>query len=170
MGEIGLRDNLFIARTFSKAYGLAGLRAGVLCATASHMKMLKRVASPYNVNAMALACLPEALSDREYVTSYVAQVRRGRALLESEFSSLGFHYWPSKANFVLARFGEFRQPFVAEMRARGILVRDRNSDPGCAGCVRITLGTDEQTSRLLREMREALATIGWTADRSEVSR
>jgi histidinol-phosphate aminotransferase len=170
LDQIGRRDNLFLARTFSKAYGLAGLRVGVLCATASQMKMVKRVASPYNVNAIALACLAEALADRDYLTNYAAQVRRGRARLEAEFAALGFRYWPSHANFVLAHFGEFRQPFVAEMRRRGILVRDRHSDPGCAGCVRITIGTDEQTDRLLRELREVLAAISWIGTRSEVSR
>ena len=65
------------------------------------------------------------------------------------------------ANFVLARLGEFRKPFVDAMRSRGILVRDRNSDPGCEGCVRITVGTNEQTDRLLRELRSGLESIGW---------
>lgn len=159
IAEVGVRKNLFVARTFSKAYGLAGLRVGVLCADALQMKMVRRVASPYNVNAVALACLTEALADREYVTDYVAQVRRGRARLENAFRNYGLPFWPSEANFVLARFGEFRVPFVAEMRRRGILVRDRHSDPGCDGCVRITLGTDAQTDRLLREMDEVFATV-----------
>lgn len=159
IAEIGHSGNLFIARTFSKAYGLAGLRVGVLCATASQMKMVRRVASPYNVNAIALACLTEALADHEHLADYVAQVRRGRARLEAAFRNYGLSFWPSEANFVLARFGELRVPFVAEMRRRGILVRDRNSDPGCEGCVRITLGTDLQTDRLLREMDEIFTTV-----------
>jgi hypothetical protein len=62
---------------------------------------------------------------------------------------------------VLAYFGDYRQPLVEEMRRRGILVRDRNSDPGCAGCVRITVGLREQTDRLLRELSEAFEAIGF---------
>ncbi len=165
---IGKFENLFVARTFSKAYGLAGFRVGVLAGSAAQMRLVRRVSSPYNVNGAALACLPEALADREYIAEYVAQVRRGRELLEAEFRSLGVRYWPSQANFVLGKFSEYRKPFVEEMRRRRILVRDRNNDPGCEGCVRISIGTAQQTDLLLREMRAALENIGWP--RAEVSR
>ena len=77
------------------------------------------------------------------------------------YSENNIPYWPSQANFVLAYFGDYRVAFVEQMRQRGILVRDRNSDPGCAGCVRITLGNRLQTQRLLRELPEALASIGF---------
>src|SRR5208337_988456 len=97
--------NLFVARTFSKAYGLAGLRIGVLAGDARQMAMVRRVASPYNVNATALAVLPEALQDQEYVANYVAQVRSNRERLQQELGHLGLHYWPSHANFVLVRIG-----------------------------------------------------------------
>jgi histidinol-phosphate aminotransferase len=158
---LGRFENLFVARTFSKAFGLAGFRMGVLAGAEEQMKLVRRVSSPYNVNGVALECLPEALADREFVATYVAQVKRGRARLESFYKERGIRYWPSDANFVLAYFGEFRIPLVKEMRARGILVRDRNSDPGCSGCVRITIGTDEQTERLLTELPAALETIGF---------
>ena len=125
------------------------------------MKLVRRVSSPYNVNGVALECLPEALADREFVSAYVAQVKRGRAALETFYKEYGIRYWPSDANFVLAYFGEYRIPFVQEMRKRGILVRDRNSDPGCEGCVRITLGTDEQTDFLLTTLPAALEAIGF---------
>jgi histidinol-phosphate aminotransferase len=161
MDLIDKYENLFIARTFSKAFGLAGFRLGILAGCAEQMRLVRRVSSPYNVNGVALACLPEALADREYVARYSAEVRTGRRRLKDEFASLGIPYWPSQANFVLARFGEFRKPFVDAMRSRGILVRDRNGDPGCEGCVRITVGTNEQTDRLLRELRSALESIGW---------
>lgn len=170
MDRIGHYENLFVTRTFSKAYGLAGFRVGVLAGSVEQMRLVRRVSSPYNVNGVALACLPEALADREYVAHYVEQVTRGRDRLEAEFRRLGILYWPSQANFVLGRFGEYRKPFVEEMRRRGILVRDRNSDPGCEGCVRITVGTQEQTELLLREMRAALETIGWRPSSAEVAR
>jgi histidinol-phosphate aminotransferase len=159
--EIGGIDNLFISRTFSKAYGLAGFRLGALVGSAGQLKMLRRVASPYNVNGVALTCLAAALDDGEYISSYVAQVLEGRSELERFYRERNIPYWPSQANFVLAYFGEYRKEFISEMRERGILVRDRNSDPGCAGCVRITLGNRQQTARLLRELPEALASIGF---------
>lgn len=171
MDQIGHHENLFIARTFSKAYGLAGFRIGVLAGSASQMRLVRRVSSPYNVNGVALACLPEALADREYVGHYVEQVTRGRDRLEAEFKNLGIPFWPSQANFVLGRFSLYRKQFVEEMRRRGILVRDRNSDPGCEGCVRITVGTEQQTERLLGEMSAALNAIGWRkASSAEVTR
>lgn len=162
LDQLGANDNLFISRTFSKAYGLAGFRLGALMGSVAQLTMLRRVASPYNVNGVALTCLTAALDDREYVASYIAQVLEGRTQLESFYREREIPYWPSQANFVLAYFGDYRKQFVAEMRRRGILVRDRNSDPGCAGCVRITLGNRLQTQRLLRELPEALASIGFT--------
>jgi histidinol-phosphate aminotransferase len=157
IAEVNRRENLFVARTFSKAYGMAGLRIGVLTGAASQMDFVRRIASPYNVNGVALACLPAALQDRSYVTSYVEAIRRGRAQLEAELRALGIKHWPSEANFVLARFGAAREAFVSAMRRRGILVRDRNSDPGCAGCVRITVGSDAHTTMLLAALRESVA-------------
>jgi len=162
LDELGSIDNLFISRTFSKAYGLAGFRLGALLGSASQLKMLRRVASPYNVNGIALTCLAAALEDRDYITGYIAQVLHGRTRLESFYRDRDIPYWPSQANFVLAYFGDRRQAFVNEMRQRGILVRDRHSDPGCAGCVRITLGNRLQTQRLLRELPAALAAINFT--------
>ena len=148
--------NLFVARTFSKAYGMAGMRVGVLAGDAAQISMVRKVASPYNVNGLALACLPEALADQQYVRSYVEQVCTGRERLQQEFEKLGIEYWPSHANFVLARLGRLCKPFIAAMKASGILLRDRSSDTGCAGCVRITLGTSEQTERLLSALRATM--------------
>lgn len=156
---IGKYPNLFVSRTFSKAHGLAGLRAGVLAGQAEQIRMVRRVSSPYNVNGVALALLPEALADREYMTSYVAQVKRSRERLQREFASLGIKSWPSEANFVLAYFGDVRKEFVAAMKSRSILVRDRNSDPGCAGCVRITAGSDAQMDVVLEALRSSVEEI-----------
>lgn len=152
-------QNLFVARTFSKAYGLAGLRIGILAGAKEQMAMVRRVASPYNVNAVALATLPDALSDQEYVESYVAEVVHGRSLLEQELKALGLRYWPSRANFVLVRIGPAHTEFVEALRSRGILVRNRNSDPGCEGCVRLTVGSIEHTHKLIEVLREVIVQI-----------
>ena len=156
--------NLFVARTFSKAYGLAGFRVGILAGTAVQMELVRKVASPYNVNGVALACLEEAIADSEYVRNYVQQVRDGRSRLQEELQRLNVPFWPSEANFVLLRIGDKRLEFVRAMRARGILVRDRNSDPGCAGCVRITIGTNAHTAILLKALAECLQEISWSSD------
>ena len=150
-------SNLFVARTFSKAYGLAGLRIGILAGVAGQMAMVRRIASPYNVNAVALTVLPEALQDQEYVERYVAEVQRGRSMLEQELAALGLHCWPSRANFVLVRVGPTHAGFIQALRARGILVRDRHTDPGCEGCVRLTIGSTEHTRTLIGALREVKA-------------
>ena len=151
--------NLFVARTFSKAYGLAGLRMGLLVGDAEQMRAVRRVSSPYNVNAAALACLPEALNDQPYIQQYVSEVRESRARLERALEAAGIQFWPSQANFVLARVGA-ASAFVEHMRRRRILVRDRSGDPGCEGCVRITLGPREHTDRLLTALHETLEEAG----------
>ena len=162
---IAKRDekNLFVARTFSKAYGMAGLRVGMLIGEEAQMRAIRRVSSPYNVNALALACLPEAIADQGYIQQYVGEVLAGRARLERSLQECGVQFWPSAANFVLARVGstaEDSAAFVEHMRRRGILVRDRSSDHGCVGCVRITLGPREHTDRLLEALTSTIAELG----------
>ena len=159
MPDVGAARNLFVARTFSKAYGLAGLRIGILAGPHEQMPMVRRVSSPYSVNTVALLALPEALADGEFVASYVGQVKAGRARLEQQLSQAGIAWWPSEANFVLMKIGERHREFVTAMRQSGILVRDRSADPGCDGCVRITLGTTQHTDRLLVALREVVAEL-----------
>jgi histidinol-phosphate aminotransferase len=159
ISDVVAQPNLFVARTFSKAYGLAGLRIGILVGPAEQMPMVRRVSSPYSVNAVALAALPAAIEDKAYVTSYVAQVMAGRELLEQELSHAGIQWWTSEANFVLFQVGSRHREFVLAMKQRGILVRDRSADPGCNGCVRITIGTGGQMDRCLAALREVIAEL-----------
>jgi histidinol-phosphate aminotransferase len=159
MGQAREQENLFVSRTFSKAFGLAGLRIGVLTGHRDQLVMLRRASSPYNLNIAALACLPEALADQQYIQDYVDQVKRGRFALESELRTRGIRHWPSRANFVLFYLGESHSAFIAALRSRGILVRDRSKDPGCTGCVRITLGSKEHNQRMMVALHEVFAEI-----------
>ena len=148
--------NVFVVRTFSKAYGLAGLRIGVLCGPNPQMTYIRKVSSPYNVNEVALQCLSAALSDQAFINDYAAQIRQGRDALQSYLGQRNIRFWTSEANFVLLHLGDSRQDFIQAMRKRGILVRDRNSDPGCAGCVRITIGTSPQMTQLFAALDQLL--------------
>ena len=154
--------NLFVSRTFSKAYGLAGLRIGVLTGHVDQMAMVRRNSSPYNLNIAALVCLPEALGDQKFIRGYVDQALAGRLALEKELQARGIKYWPSRANFVLMHLGSANQPFIGAMRERGILVRDRSNDPGCRDCVRITVGSAEHNARLFATLPEVFEQIGIT--------
>jgi histidinol-phosphate aminotransferase len=156
MDQIGKLPNLFIARTFSKAYGLAGLRLGVMAGDKEQMSVLRRMASPFNVNAFAMECLAEALADRQFVEAYVAQVKAGRAWLQKELEQLNFKCWPSQANFVLCRFGSAKKAILEALRARGVALRDR---PDCEGCVRITIGKQQEMERLITDLKQVLTKI-----------
>src|SRR5258708_15497163 len=101
MDQIGEIPNLFVARTFSKAYGLAGLRLGVLAGDAEQISVLRRMCPPFNINAFALECLAEALADRQFVADFVHQIKTSREWLQEQLKSLGFKCWPSQTNFVL---------------------------------------------------------------------
>ena len=156
MEQIGKLENLFIAHTFSKAYGLAGMRLGVMVGDQKQMSILRRMASPFNVNAFAVECLAEALADREFVKAYIEQVRKSRAWLQQELEKMNFKCWPSHANFVLCRLGDAKKAILEALRARGIALRDR---PDCEGCVRITIGTQKEMERLVEELRHVLSTV-----------
>jgi len=159
MDLVGKAPNLFIARTFSKAYGLAGLRLGLLAGSAELMRWVRRVLSPYSVNSLALACLPPALEDAQYLDWYVKEVLAARSEFDAALDAARLRRWPSRANFVLAEIGARHAEFTQRMRAAGVLVRDRSSDPGCDGCVRITIGTREQMKMAAAALNETLAAL-----------
>ncbi len=156
---VGTVPNLIVARTFSKAYGLAGLRVGVLAGPVEHMRWIRRVLSPYSVNSLALACLPAALADTAYLDWYVGEVLAARTEFEQALDAAGVRRWPSSANFVLVEIGAPHAEFVRRMHAAGVLVRDRSNDPGCDGRVRITIGTREQMQQAVVALNETMAAL-----------
>ncbi len=161
LGDIASVPNLMVARTFSKAYGLANLRIGMLAGSAELLRHVRKVCSPYNVNGVALDCLPVALADDAYVQWYAEQVRVGRARMMEGLRELGVDFFPSHANFVLMKIGAKHGELVEAMRARGVLLRDRSSDPGCEGYVRITIGVEEHVERGLAALKDSLKEIDW---------
>ena len=169
MSDLATVPNLIVARTFSKAYGLANLRIGMLAGNAELLKYVRKVSSPYNVNGIALDCLSVAIEDETYLTWYVEQVRVGRERMMGGLAELGVPYFPSAANFVLMKIGPKHKELVAAMRGHGVLLRDRSTDPGCDGFVRITIGLEEHVTRGLEALRASLDEIGWEPVRSAVS-
>ena len=152
--------NLIVARTFSKAYGLAGLRVGVLLARRETLSWIARMRSPYAVNTIALAALTAALSDTDYVQRYVTEVSRARRDLSEGLGRLGIETVPSAANFLIARVGGSAARLRENLRDKGVLVRDRSEHRLLKGTIRIGIGTREQTSACLDAVKAALAEIG----------
>jgi histidinol-phosphate aminotransferase len=155
-GAFSAMPNLVVGRTFSKAYGIAGLRAGVLVAAPGMLAPMRRVVPPYSVNAWAAAALPVAIVDRRYRDWYLDQATTSRALLSDALARLGLRTWPSAANFVLVRVAGDAPEIVAALAARNVLVRDRSSEAGCEQCIRITAGLVEDTRRAIAALEEVL--------------
>lgn len=154
MDQVGRIPNLFVARTFSKAYGLAGMRLGILAGAAEQIDVLRRITPPFNVNAFALECLAEALADRKFVEAYVHQVCTTREWLRHELELLGFKCWPSHTNFLLVDFSDSHAQVLEGMEARGIALRNR---PDCKGCVRVSIGTQQEMERVLAALKQVLS-------------
>jgi histidinol-phosphate aminotransferase len=150
--------NLIVTRTFSKTAGLAGLRLGCIFVYGEMAAAMRKAQSPYPVNAAALVAAEAAIKDRAFIARTVREIRRGRKELERGLTRLGLRYFPSGGNFVLVDFGERARAgkIVAALGRKGTLVRDRSSDFSGEGYIRITVGTLDQTRRLLRELENIL--------------
>jgi histidinol-phosphate aminotransferase len=142
--------NLFVSRTFSKVYGMASLRMGCLFSDARNIAIAHKAQSPYSVNMIAALAAREAIRDSNYIENYVAEVLVARDELGRGLEALGIPFFPSEGNFVLVRFGDRAAEVRDKLRTAGLLVRDRSHE--IAGCVRVTVGTREQTQRFLTEL------------------
>jgi histidinol-phosphate aminotransferase len=156
--ELARFPNVLVGRTFSKAYGLAGLRVGVVMGQPQALDPVRAVTLPFNINAAALAAVHAALDDEEFLPRYAAQVRESRERLYAACRRLGLTYWPSAANYVLVRVGD-ASPFVQALAARRIHVRDRSKDPATPGCIRITAGMVEHTDAAIAALEVVVAAI-----------
>ena len=144
--------NLFVARTFSKAYGMAGLRIGLLASSPENIAIVQKGQSPYGVNSLAVRCAVAAIQDKDYVREYVEQTLQSRSLVCGAFEELGIRYWPSRGNFVLFELGEEAPQTCSALAEKGILIRDQSDKiPGAA---RVTVGPLEQAVRFLTTLRE----------------
>lgn len=147
--------NLFVSRTFSKAYGMAAMRIGCLMSQAENAAWLHKAQSPYSVNQLAAMAARVAVEDTAYVVRFVTEVLAARETLYVGFERLGIPYIESQANFVLFRAGKRAIEVRDRLREAGVLVRDRSYE--LPGCVRVTVGTREQVRRFLEELERIWA-------------
>ncbi len=144
--------HLFVCRTFSKTYGMAAMRCGVLFSHAGNMAHVRKTQSPYSVNGLAAMAARIAIQEQSFVEEYVLEVLTARELLYVGLEKLGIPYVESMANFVLTRMGDRSIEIRDKMRERGLLVRDRSYE--IPGALRVTVGTREQTQRFLDELEK----------------
>lgn len=140
--------NLLILRTFSKIYGLAGLRTGYAIADSEIISLLERVRPPFNVNLVAQAAAAAALDDEEHLRASREMNREGRNYLHGELEKIGFEVVPSQANFILFRFDHLTSELAEKLLSNGVIVRD-GASLGYPGYVRITVGTPEQNRKVV---------------------
>ena len=150
----GLRERLLVTRTFSKIYGLAGLRVGYAVGPARLVDYMNRVRAPFNVSGVAQAAAIAALSDTEHLENSRSHNLRERERLTRELTRLGLRVAPSHANFVLADVGRPARPVYDALLRRGVIVRPFGNLPTS---LRITVGTSSENSRFLESLAEVLS-------------
>jgi histidinol-phosphate aminotransferase len=150
--ELGSHANVVIGRTFAKAHGLAGLRAGCLIGDPGRLEPVREAVPPYSISVFAAAGWRAALRDREYLDWYRTQVTESRELMYAACDRLRLPYWKSAGNFVLIDVRRSGEP------AEIVRVRDRSREPGCGGCIRVTAGLVRHTE-IVVEALEGLCAV-----------
>jgi len=149
-------DNVLLLRTFSKSYGLAGMRIGFALGPTDLIEALNGVKDSYNVDRLAIVAAAAAIADEDHHTKVVDEVVANRGQLTSALEALRFELVPSATNFVFAKPPKPAARVVASLRERKILVRHYDREP-IAGWIRITVGTRDQHERLMAALKEILS-------------
>jgi histidinol-phosphate aminotransferase len=145
--------NLFVNRTFSKIYGLAGLRVGYAFSNAEVIRALWKVKPPFDVNQAAQVAAIAALGDKEHVQATRKMNAEGIAMLTREFSALGLKVLPTQANFICVRIGERAKELVAFLESNGMIVRGLTSF-GMPEYIRVTVGKPEENAFLMELVKK----------------
>lgn len=146
---------LVVTQTFSKAWGMAGLRLGVAYAHEEVIGLLKRIKPPYNIDSLSQEKASERLNDWGQIGEQIGLIKAERTSLSDALTSLSFveEVYPSEANFLLIRVDDATKRY-AELLEKKVVVRDRSKEQGCANCLRITVGTPEENQKLLKALKE----------------
>lgn len=148
------RKNLVVLQTLSKAWGLAGIRLGMLFAHPELVSYLSKVKYPYNINALTIEAALKGLEDLERGEAWIKEIMEERSWLAEALDSLDFvkEVYPSDANFLLIRVGNPEAVYQFLMN-RGIIIRDRSSVPLCENSLRITIGSREENKSLMEALK-----------------
>lgn len=147
--------NLVVTRTFSKIYGLAGLRLGYGVGRPDVWRPLYTVRDPFSVNRLAQVAGLAALEDRDHLLASQKLNREGRECLKAFFEEIGLRPWPTQANFILVDLGRPAAPVYEALLRQGVVVR--LADPAdLPTCLRVTIGMEEENRAFMRALRRAL--------------
>ena len=147
--------NLVVLKTFSKAYGLAGLRVGYSVSGRKLAAQMYKAKAPYNVNIISEGIAVMAISERKFLPSVVRRITHEREKMKRKLEALGFRVYPSEANFLLARPPIKSRTLCRRLLKRGIVIKDLGAHSRLREHVRITLGNADQNDRLLRAIERS---------------
>lgn len=150
---VSKHPNLVVTRTFSKAFGLAGLRVGYLAAGDEIISGLRRIYNSKSVNTIGQVGASAALDDLDYLHTFVDDVTEAKQVVREFFEARDIEVHTTSANFVVVRVADVART-VELLVNQDVYVRDRSDYPGMSGCLRMTVGTCEQTQRLLQRLEE----------------
>jgi histidinol-phosphate aminotransferase len=155
VAELNDYPNLVVLQTFSKAWGLAGLRLGTAFASEEIIEIMNRVKPPYNVNQVTQELALKALEEVGQVNDMIKELVQMRVALKGVFEKLPFvrKVYPSDANFLLVKVEDAKTLYYY-LLSRGIVVRDRSNVKLCDNCLRITVGTEEENTELIEAMAD----------------
>lgn len=147
--------NLIITQTLSKAYGLAGIRLGICYASADVISILNKIKPPYNVNELTQRRALDRLGETEKIKFEIASIVRQREVLLTILPNLKFvkKTYPTEANFILIKVDDANKRYN-ELIAKGIVIRNRTTQPLCENCLRLTIGTEEENKKLIEVLKQ----------------
>ena len=150
-----LFPNLVITQTLSKAYGLAGIRLGVCYASQEIIAILNSIKPPYNVNELSQQKAVERLLKVDEVAQEIVKIKEERALLILNLKAISYiqEIYPSECNFVLVKVDNATKRYD-QLIVKGIVIRNRTTQPLCDNCLRLTIGTRLENNRLIQVLKE----------------
>ncbi len=149
--------NLVVLQTFSKSFGLAGIRLGIAISNPQIINYMMKIKAPYNVNTLTTEVALEAFEQMDLIRFNIEKIREERAYLSEQLTQAPGveHVYPSSANFILFKIRDARTVYQ-KLAEKGIIVRYRGNEPGCSNCLRVTVGMPDENIRFLKTLREIL--------------
>ena len=155
INELETYPNLVITQTLSKAYGLAGIRLGICYASAAIIAVLNKIKPPYNVNELTQKRALERLNEKEKIRLEIESILKQREFLFKVLDNVEFveKIYPTEANFILIKVDDANKRY-GELIAKGIVIRNRTTQPLCYNCLRLTIGTEKENKKLIEALKE----------------
>ena len=154
LNKLGQYQNLVVTQTLSKAYGMAGIRLGICYASTAIIEILNKIKPPYNVNELTQVRALDRVLKKEQIVSEIADLIKERTLLSEALANVGFveKIYPSDANFILVKVDNANKRY-GQLLEKGIVIRNRTTQPLCENTLRLTVGTQAENKKLIEALK-----------------